>query len=84
MKKDFLQENNKKQPFFPYEGKVRKAYFSYLGIFCFLGLLVYLFSFFLIINLVKNGKFYLTSNFNDLNFFFTPILNLILITISFL
>lgn len=85
MKKIFLHSRNnatEKEPFLPYENKVKIAYFSYSGIFWFLGLLVYIFSLFLIINLAKNGKFQITSNINDINFFFTPILNLILVTAS--
>lgn len=85
MKKIFLHNKDsamQKEPFLPYEDKVKTAYFSYTGIFWFLGLLVYIFSLFLIINLAKNGKFQITSDINDINFFFTPILNLILITAS--
>ncbi|MGL5268315.1 MAG: hypothetical protein ACRC8P_00875 [Spiroplasma sp.] len=79
--KDRIDRTNKKEPFIPYQNKVRIAYFSYSGLFWFLGLLVYIFSFFIIINLAKNEKFQLTSK-DDINFFFTPILNLILVTIS--
>lgn len=72
----------KKKPFFPYENKVKRAYFNYLGLFSFLSLLVYIFSLFLIINLSKNAKFNLTSDIADINLVCTPILNIILITIS--
>lgn len=85
MKKIFLHSRNnpsEKEPFLPYENKVRTAYFSYSGIFWFLGLLVYIFSLFIVINLAKNGKLQITSNINDINFFLTPILNLILVTAS--
>ncbi|MBE4704253.1 hypothetical protein [Spiroplasma platyhelix] len=86
MKKIFLHFKkssvNQKEPFLPYEDKVKVAYFSYSGLFWFLGLLVYIFSLFLIINLAKNGKYQITSDINEINFFFTPILNLILVTAS--
>lgn len=86
MKKFFhLKENitNKKEPFFPYQNKVKIAYFSYSGLFWFLGLLVYVFSLFIIINLTKNGRYHL-KEWSDVNFFFTPIFNIILITISWI
>lgn len=88
MKKIFLHSkknvSNKKEPFLPYQNEVKTAYFSYSSIFWFLGLLVYIFSLFIIINLANNGKFHISSNTNDINFVITPILNLILVTFSWI
>lgn len=88
MKKNLLHSkkewSNQKEPFLPYQNKVKIAYFSYSGLFWFLGLLVYVFSFFIIINLAKNDKFHITSNINDINFSLTPIFNIILVTLSWI
>lgn len=80
IKDDYIKKDtiNKKEPFFPYQKKVKIAYFSYSGLYWFFGLLVYIFSLFVMINLSKNGKY----NPNDINFFFTPIFNIILVSIS--
>lgn len=80
MKRIFLQK--KKEPLFPYQDKVRVAYFSYSGLFWFFGLLVLIFSLFVIINLSNNDKFHITSNANDINLVLTPIIDLMLVVLS--
>lgn len=83
-KKNHSDNFNKKEPFIPYQNKVKVAYFSYSGLFWFLGILVCIFSLFVMINLAKNGRYHLSSNLSDINFFFTPIFNLILIVSSWI
>ncbi|MDQ7982914.1 MAG: hypothetical protein REH79_01675 [Spiroplasma sp.] len=72
-------EKVKKQAFFPYQDKVRRAYFSYSGLFWFLGLLVCIFSFFIIVNLTLNHQFQISNKIEDINFFCTPIFNIVLV-----
>lgn len=77
-------ENIKKHRFVPYQDKVRTAYFAYSGLFWLFGILVYGFSLFIIINLAVNNKFQISSNIKDINIFCTPILNMILVTFSWI
>lgn len=77
-------ESGKREPFLPYQDKVKTLYLSYSGIFWFLGLLVCIFSLFVIINLSQNDKFNVTSDIDDINIFFTSIVNLILIPSSWI
>lgn len=64
---------------FPYEGKTKKFYFIYAGLFWVLAFLVYASSLFIITNLTINNKY---SVDNNVNIFVTPLFNLFLITVS--
>lgn len=77
-------EHIKKHRFVPYQDKVRTAYFLYSGLFWFFGLLVYAFSIFVIANLAVNHHFRISSNMKDIDIFITPILNMILVTFSWI
>lgn len=77
-------ENVKKHRFFPYQDKIRKAYFAYFGLFWLFGILVYGFSFFIIINLALNNKFHISASMRDINIFCTPIFNIILVTLAWI
>lgn len=68
----------------PYKGKVKKSYFVYFSLFGILSLLVYISSLFVIINLGVNNHYHITSNLNNINITITPLVNILLITISLL
>jgi len=86
MQNDNLKSfQTKKRLFFPYEGKVKTAYFAYLGLCSILFLAVFIFCLFATINVAKYKLYNLPLvgvQYHILNLWYSPIICLIAVIIS--
>ncbi|WP_342276197.1 hypothetical protein [Spiroplasma endosymbiont of Nebria brevicollis] len=86
-KTDLEKLETKKPVFFPYERKIKKAYFVYLGVCVVPFIWSFIFSLFATINVAKYQLYDLSLTdfkYNILNLLYTPVLCLFLLIISML